>query len=104
MRRAAGSTLLLADMTRALAAVLKTHRHVFCLPHWQAITAPASREVTLTLLPAHQQDIAQLLTAAQAHADWLDRKSRSAGAQVETAAVQTDPCSAVLTALASYPG
>lgn len=104
LRRAAGSTALQTGITEQLAAVLKAHHYVFCLPHWQAVTVTAPREVTLTLLPTQQQGLAKLLTATRAHTDRLERTSPGTDVRVETGHHETDPCAAVLDVLAGYPG
>lgn len=112
MRRAAGSAALYEAITARLTSALAGRRYVFCLPHWQQITAPAPRVVTLTLLPAQRRGLDQLLGVIQTHADQLHPKPKAYRHRVDTPTASdgdgkpTEPCSCVaaLAALAGEPG
>lgn len=103
LRRAAGGVFLDVGSAAQLAAALEAHHFLFCLPHWQQITAAALREITPTLLPPQQQGLLKRLAASQAHLKELDGQLPETGAHIETASAQRDPCLAALAALAGYP-
>ncbi len=103
LRRAAGGIFLDVGSAEQLAATLDAHHYLFCLPHWQQITAAALREVTPTLLPTQQQGLLKRLTAAQAHLKELGEQSQETDAHFESAPDQMDPCLAALTVLAGFP-
>jgi hypothetical protein len=103
LRRAAGGVFLDVGSAEQLGAALEAHHFLFCLPHWQQITAAALRDITPTLLPTQQQGLLKLLAAAQVHLKELDGQLPEAGAHIETTIAQRDPCLAALAALAGYP-
>jgi hypothetical protein len=103
LRRAAGGVFLDVGSAAQLAAALEAHHFLFCLLHWQQITAAALREITPTLLPTQQQGLLKRLAASQTHLKELDGQLPETGTHIETASAQRDPCLAALAALAGYP-
>jgi hypothetical protein len=113
MRRAAGSAALYETITARLMSALAGHSYLFCLPHWQQITAPAPREVTLALLPAQRRGLSHLLYAIQPHASHLQPRHKRRGGKDETESMSSGyndgepvgvcPCAAALAALAGMP-
>ncbi len=103
LRRAAGGIFLDVGSTEQLAATLDAHHYLFCLPHWQQITAAALREVTPTLLPTQQQGLLKRLAAAQAHLKELGEQSQEGSTHNESTPDQIDPCLAALAVLAGLP-